>query len=204
MQTIEQIAAKKNELKSVKKEYRIRAERVRTENLPYKQEYSEAIAARLFELEMVKNADAILSFSSFRSEVSTQPIHRECQKRDIPLYLPVCEDGELLFCRGDKGNLSPGAYGILEPERSDMIDFLSVYRAVIIVPGLAFTRQGYRLGYGGGYYDRFLAEWSSKLFSVGIAYHNQISDRIPVDSYDRRVQAIVTEQETILTHDEKN
>ncbi len=187
------------DIRAEKKSIRIKAELIRSENMPYMQEYSQSISARLFELDAVKNADAILSFVSFRSEVSTEPIHRECKKRDIPLYLPVCEGKEMLFFRGDRGQLSPGAYGIPEPEKTDPIDFLTVFRPVILVPGLVFNRRGYRLGYGGGYYDRYLSEWSSRLYSIGIAYHNQLNDGIPIDTCDRRVQAIVTEQETILT-----
>ncbi|WP_243297218.1 5-formyltetrahydrofolate cyclo-ligase [Bacillus litorisediminis] len=68
---------------------------------------------------------------------------------------------------------------------------------LLIVPGLAFSLNGYRIGFGGGYYDRYLADFPGK--TVSLAFHEQLMDMIPIDSYDRKVQRIVTDKAIIET-----
>lgn len=93
--------------------------------------------------------------------------------------------------------LAPGAFGIFEPDaergacRFTKLEELDL----IIVPGLAFDRQGNRLGYGGGYYDRLLAEIRAP--KVALAFAAQIVDAIPTEKHDHGVDFIVTEQEVI-------
>lgn len=84
--------------------------------------------------------------------------------------------------------LVPGELGILEPP----ILKGPVHPEVLIVPGVAFDPRGYRLGYGKGYYDRYLSE--SPTYSMGLAYSFQIVERIPETDHDRRVRALATEK----------
>ena len=85
--------------------------------------------------------------------------------------------------------LIEGFHGIKEPAEVRVVasDAIGVW----IVPGLAFTRDGRRLGYGGGWYDRYLAAASPSAFSLAVAYPFQILDDLPTDAYDRRVTDIV-------------
>lgn len=65
----------------------------------------------------------------------------------------------------------------------------------LIVPGLAFDRQGFRLGFGGGYYDRFLSDFDKK--TISLAFYMQIVENIPTDDYDEPIEKIITEKEII-------
>ncbi len=82
-----------------------------------------------------------------------------------------------------------GGCAILHPDES---------KTVVIVPGLAFTRDGYRLGRGGGYYDSLLAAMPGA-FRVGIAFHQQVVSELPLEMHDLGLDAIVTDKDWILT-----
>jgi 5-formyltetrahydrofolate cyclo-ligase len=69
---------------------------------------------------------------------------------------------------------------------------------IIVVPGLVFSKNGYRIGYGGGYYDKFLSEVSNEVKKVGIVYSDFVVNDLPVDEYDLPVDLIMTERETII------
>lgn len=90
-------------------------------------------------------------------------------------------------------DLIPGAYGILEPPATAAVigpaDFTHIF-----VPGVAFSRDGGRIGYGGGYYDRYLASAPEHLVKVGVAFSFQMRDDLPILSHDIRMNYIVTEQ----------
>jgi 5-formyltetrahydrofolate cyclo-ligase len=88
--------------------------------------------------------------------------------------------------------LTPGAHGILEPKTSP-VDLSSMPRCIIVVPGVAFTSRGARLGRGGGHYDRLLAELSPQAIKVGLAYSFQLLDDIPQSGWDQRLNFVVTE-----------
>ena len=91
-------------------------------------------------------------------------------------------------------DLQPGAYGILEPKDGEEItDFTD---SVCITPALSFDEKGYRLGYGGGYYDRFLADYTG--VSVGICYEEFIGG-IVTEEYDLPVDIVVTEEDIRYT-----
>jgi 5-formyltetrahydrofolate cyclo-ligase len=91
--------------------------------------------------------------------------------------------------------LHPTDYGPREPARRVPVDPSAV--DVVITPGLAFDRRGHRLGYGGGYYDRYLARLHPAAARVGIAFSVQLVDELPVESVDQPVDVIVTDQEVI-------
>ena len=106
-------------------------------------------------------------------------------------YLPkfINKDEPLCFGAWEPHQLVPGAYGILEPrepfERVDALD-------MVLVPGLAFTRQGHRLGMGGGFYDRTLNGYGGKV--IGVAYEEEVLETLPWGELDRRMDALVTPQ----------
>jgi 5-formyltetrahydrofolate cyclo-ligase len=102
----------------------------------------------------------------------------------------TAKDATLAFHRVPDGKvLSPGGYGIHEP----LEHWPQVTPALLLVPLLAYDDQGYRLGYGGGYYDRTLAAWPHAR-AVGIAYSGQRMDSLPHEPHDVRLHAILTEQ----------
>lgn len=93
--------------------------------------------------------------------------------------------------------LMPGAFGILEPSAAHGAVRLEALHEIdlIIVPGLAFDRKGHRLGYGGGYYDRLLAELDAT--KMALAFAAQIVEAVPAEAHDERVDFVVTEEEII-------
>ena len=158
-------------------------------------EWGERIAARFVELPEVGTAEAVMVFSSFGSEVPTGSLVERLRARGIVVALPRIEGADLVavpFVPGDPVRAT--TFGAFEPVAPDVVDPAAL--DVIGVPGVAFDRQGHRIGYGGGYYDRFLRGLHT--FTVAVAFGLQVVDRpLPAGNFDLPVHAIVTEQETI-------
>lgn len=97
---------------------------------------------------------------------------------------------------GALDDLVPGAYGIPEPK--DGLQAVEPTRIdVVIVPALAYDRRGYRLGYGGGYYDRFLPTLSAQAVKVGVQYDLLVWDALPVGPHDVSVDWVITERSVV-------
>jgi 5-formyltetrahydrofolate cyclo-ligase len=154
------------------------------------------IQQRLLALDEVRAAGAVLLFYSFGSEVATREVAERLHVEGKRLLLPFLgrEGMEAAEVRpGDP--LVSTAYGPREPPHRVALDPAAV--DVVIAPGLAFDRRGYRLGYGGGHYDRYLSRLRPEASSVGLAFSIQVIDRIPQDPFDQRVHLIVTDVEVI-------
>lgn len=164
-------------------------------------EYSRQIARRLYGLPEYRESRVIMFFLSFRSEVDTRSMVEESLARGkevlVPKALPDSREmiaSRLLDCRED---LAPGAYGIPEPKESALrvVDPLQI--DLLIVPGVAFSEDGRRLGYGGGYYDRFFGRLRPEVPLLALAFELQIVPEVPVQPWDRPVDLIVTEKRVI-------
>lgn len=128
------------------------------------------------------------------SEVDPQTLMRRLFARGAALCLPYVETpaAPLIFRRWDIGEeLQAGAYGIQVPCQSAE----AVSPNLLLVPILAFDRKGYRLGYGGGFYDRTIAELRTlkQIVTVGLAFSGQVRDDLPIEAHDMRLDWIVTE-----------
>lgn len=161
---------------------------------------AEAIALRLFGLPEYQAADVVLSYLSFGSEVETRRIIERAWGDGKLVALPRCnaQSHSMTWYKVDSlDGLEESALGILEPSpaRAQAIDLRDFVEPLAIVPGLAFDKQGYRLGYGGGYYDRFLANFNG--VSVGLCYeallHPSLRALGVVDTYDVPVDTVLTE-----------
>jgi len=162
------------------------------------------IYRRLFTEDVWKQARSIGITLSINREVETREIIKEAWKLKKIVAVPKSDpkSRELTFYALESfEQLEPGHFGIMEPKtdaaaivQNDEIDLL-------FVPGLVFDRNGYRIGYGGGYYDRFLAQFQQKTLSL--AFSCQVVDEIPRYDYDRPVDCIITENETIYCNIEK-
>lgn len=165
-------------------------------------EKSRAIADRLRGLPDFARAACILFYVNFRSEVETLPLIGECLDRgkEICVPLTIMADHRLeAYALGDPGlDLVPGYCNIPEPARGlSRVDPARI--DVVIVPGSVFDAGGGRLGYGGGYYDRFLANEAPHALRIGIAFDLQVIDAVPVEPHDQRLHYLVTETRTIHT-----
>lgn len=162
------------------------------------------IAERLLSLELVQDADIILMYASFGSEIDTWNISEKLLERHASIAYPLCiENSEMTFhiaASLSQLRSSKGKYGICEPDSSLPIPALTD-KSVCIVPGLAFTEKGGRLGYGGGYYDRFLAR-HSYLRKISLSYEALIASELPIMPYDLRTDIIITEERTVLCNAE--
>ena len=161
---------------------------------------SRVIQARLTEFEEIRSASTLMIFLSFGSEVLTDDLILWCWGEGKRVCVPFCrpESRELTACRIDGfEELEMGHYGIREPNEDLLRPVDGGEIEAILVPAVAFDRRGYRVGYGGGYYDRFLPA-APQAAKIGVAFAAQIIGEVPVDAHDLPVDRIVTECEVIV------
>lgn len=128
-------------------------------------------------------------YASGKGEVDTWQLMDELWKNKVKVALPRVEGKEIFFYIVDnKDQLIPGFMGIWEPDFS--CQRAEEKCALVLTPGLAFSPLGDRIGYGGGYYDRFFARESAHR-SVGVAYPFQIRENVDTKRHDQRVHQIV-------------
>jgi len=141
-------------------------------------------------------------YVGYRSEVATSDLLLRLLEERLDVYVPWCElDQMRLFRLQSADELTPGAFGIPEPDSElrsdpDRLGDLAVLDAIVL-PGIAFDRQGGRLGQGRGYYDRLLNAVSPECILIGLAFDVQMIEIIPVESHDISCDVIVTESEVI-------
>lgn len=158
-----------------------------------KQELDEKLCRQLLNLPEFREKSAIpvYCYISVRKETDTLRFIETLWARDMLVAVPRVEGKHIRFYRIEKKeDLIPGCMGI--PEPSGMCIPLHCPEAPVITPGLAFTREGERIGYGGGFYDRFF-EAEPKHRRIALAYDFQILPELPVEPLDKKVDVIVTE-----------
>lgn len=160
-------------------------------------EKSRKILSFVTELSEFQESKTIMSFLNFGDEVDTTPLAENILKLGKCLVLPLCAPHGVLIpaeIKDLKGDIEPGKWGIREPKKEDLVSVNPEEIELIIVPGAAFDRQGNRLGYGGGYYDRFLNRLRPETPKIALAFSCQVLPEIPLDPYDLKVDALITEE----------
>jgi 5-formyltetrahydrofolate cyclo-ligase len=192
---LERLTKAKN-LREEKAELRRRMRRAR-QGIPADQRarMAEIVADRLFALPEAASARTLLLFYSFGSEVATAGMAARVRAEGKRLLLPYVEDAMEAAEVREGDELVRAPYGAREPARRVPVDPAAV--EVVVTPGLAFDLRGNRLGYGGGYYDRYLARLRSDTVRIGIGYAVQIVDRVPAGPADQPVDLVVTEADVI-------
>ena len=164
------------------------------EELADKELFSDKIADAFLSSDIYQNADTLLLYYSVGSEVSTSRILKIAWMDNKRVAFPVCIDNKgfmEFYYVTDEAELVDGMYGIKEPcKESEKYDFS--HPGLCIVPGLSFDRNGYRIGYGKGYYDRFLSKFNG--ISVGLCYESLVSESLPRDAYDKKVNYLITDK----------
>ncbi len=162
---------------------------------------SARIAENLYSLPAYRTANAVMFFISFGSEVDTGPMVKETIKRGKLALAPkaVPETKELIPSAifDPERDLVPGAYNIPEPSTETLRPRDPQIIDLLIVPGVGFDLEGGRLGYGGGYYDRFFERLRPGVPLVALAFEMQIIPEVPLAQWDRHVDIIVTEKRII-------
>ncbi len=158
---------------------------------------SRSIAGYVIRLPEVLNAGSLHLYLSLPvlAEVSTDPIIDELSRYGKKLSVPVIRNGDLVSAAFKKGDsLRKAQFGQLEPEALSLVD--ESHLDVVLLPLLAFDEKGCRLGYGKGFYDRFLKRLSEKGVNpcrIGLSFFQQRVARLPADPWDEPLDAIVHE-----------
>lgn len=153
---------------------------------------------RLMALEVFFEAAAIGLYAPIRNEVDTALIFDEARRVGKRVFYPrVCNDEMLFHEVAHADGLEQGAFGILEPCATGE-GFPPDAADLIVVPGVAFDSSGHRVGFGKGYYDRFLARLRRPVTLVGLCHDFQLLERVPSEGHDIRMQYIVTEQRVVV------
>jgi len=163
---------------------------------PHRAAASVAIADRLAALPEYRAAGSAMAFWSFGSEVDTGPLIERLMAEGKTVALPRIEGSDVVpvaFVPGDP--TTETSFGASEPAGGRVLDPAEL--DLVIVPGVAFDRSGDRVGYGAGYYDRFLRRTRPEVPAVAIAFAIQVVPEVPAGRTDRRVDAIVTEAEVV-------
>jgi 5-formyltetrahydrofolate cyclo-ligase len=146
-------------------------------------------------MEIIRNGETVMVFTSKEKEVNTEPLILTLFKKGNPVVVPIIvkEDVSLrLSYLRDFSALVPSTFGVPEPIGSE-IPAAAEDISTIVLPMLGFDRNGGRIGYGAGYYDRFLSK-NRNLRKIGIAFACQEVDSLPVDENDIRMDYIITEE----------
>jgi 5-formyltetrahydrofolate cyclo-ligase len=164
--------------------------------------WSEAISAHIVKLEIYRQASTILGYmnfgAEFASELWIQQVLADGKKLALPRVNRHTNQLDLYWVDDLENQLAAGLWGIREPivERCERLSTLNEVEFVLL-PGVAFTRDGARLGYGGGFYDKMLARMTHRPALAAAAFALQIVEQIPQEVTDVKVGWIITEQETI-------
>jgi 5-formyltetrahydrofolate cyclo-ligase len=156
---------------------------------------SSRVQSAFLNADFSRTSKALVLYSALAHEVTTDAIFSEALAAGREVFFPRLDRprNALALCKVEsRADLAPGAYGILEPQ-TPAIEVASLPPCVVVVPGLAFTIRGERMGRGGGHYDRLLAELPQHAITVGLAYSFQLLDDIPQAEWDRRLNFVVTE-----------
>lgn len=154
-------------------------------------ERSENILKKLYATDVFKNAERVYTYVNYNQEINTKSLIEHCLLLGMEVLVPRVDGESMEFYRiGSLDELSPGAYGIPEPVKAKLPD--SICKGLMIMPGMAFDSHKHRIGYGGGFYDKYLIKHPS-FFKVALCYDFQILDSIPAEEYDIPADMVISD-----------
>jgi 5-formyltetrahydrofolate cyclo-ligase len=159
-----------------------------------KKKKDEIIKGKLLSLQEFKTAGTIAFYVSFASEVDTKALIDEALATGKRVVVPVIVEDNLEMCEIEsrEADLAEGPCGILQPDKCRNKPFPKDQIDLIIVPGVAFSKAGARLGRGRGFYDRFLKSLPRRIKRIGLAYDLQIIEDLPTTPHDIPVDVVIT------------
>lgn len=169
------------------------------------QQASQLIREHLFCTDQYQNCKAVFTFVSFRSEVDTKEIINRALSDRKKVYVPKVYDTWMEFYEiKSLEELTPGTLGILEPQGNASLRYQKCYSDniqtdnLMLLPGLAFDTFGNRIGYGAGYYDRYLStQGEGYFYKIALAYDFQVMEQVASDEYDIKADVIITSSRII-------
>ena len=165
------------------------------------EEMSAEIQYNIFSLLQYNDCKALFTFINYGKEVVTKNIIKDALKNGKEVAVPYMtgKPHEMVFLKIEGlDNLVENKYGILEPVFNEEDIVNSDESTFIIVPALVLDNNKNRMGYGGGFYDRYIASQKNSLYKVAFAYYKQVFSKITVQEHDQTADCIVTECETIM------
>lgn len=177
--------------------YEIRKDiKTKREKLEYNccRKMSNQALEKLFSLEEYIAADTIYMYVATRGEVDTKNLIMQACFHGKEVAVPKIEDGVMNFYSITSfEDLSVGYFGILEPNTKK----IPKTPDIVIVPGVAFSKSKERLGYGGGFYDRFFYDKHTNIIKIALSFEFQILEKLPVEEHDIKMDMIITEKRII-------
>ena len=155
--------------------------------------YDKKIFDRLISSITYRHSTDILLYASINGEVNIWPIFEAALKDGKKVAFPCCNDDNTMTFRyvTDRSQMSERTFGILEPDPSCEACCTSNF-SLLIVPGLVFDKNGYRIGYGKGFYDRYLSSFDGVF--IGLVYSRLLLAEVPKGRFDRHVDVIISEK----------
>jgi 5-formyltetrahydrofolate cyclo-ligase len=158
----------------------------------------DALGERVAALRQAAGEAIVAAYWPLRSEADPRPLARQLAARGAALALPVVAGETMEFRRWDAdAELEPAGFGTFGPDPAAPV----VAPAIVLVPLLAFDRRGHRLGWGKGYYDRFLAGPGADALAVGIAFACQEVEQMPSEVHDHALAGVLTERAWLAAGD---
>ncbi len=169
-------------------------------------EYNRQIQEHLYALKDFKESDMLFTYLSFGSEVDTTAIINKAFEMNKQVYIPKVEDNDMNFYLiPSLDGLIKSKFGVLEPDSSIHQRYVSSLsgnnlsaKKLMLIPGLAFDKSGNRVGYGAGYYDRFLGRHSqTEWIKIALAYEFQIMEQLTTNKFDIPTESVVSSEGVI-------
>lgn len=170
----------------------------RRKSVLYKEEKELKIQNRVLKLDIWNNSSQVLLYMSTNDEISTEKLLLSAWENGKEVCIPYCpQNGEDMqfYCIKSKADLTLGNFNIMEPNITKCSLANINQNALCVVPALAYSKKGYRIGYGKGYYDRFFEH--NKVLKVGLCYDDFLFENLPLDEFDKAVDIIVTDKQTL-------
>jgi 5-formyltetrahydrofolate cyclo-ligase len=189
------------DIRIVKRELRAKYRKIR-EDLPLaeKQRYDKQIFERFIACDFYKNAKTILCFVSTPLEVDTIRLINRALADKKTVAVPKCLnlEGKMdFYIIHSLNDLEKSTFSLLEPDIKKSKKLKNFKNSICVLPGFAFDKDGYRIGFGKGYYDRFLNKYDGK--KIAVCYNNCITNQLPRGRYDVAADYIVTPKYILTT-----
>ncbi len=184
------------DIRPIKSQLREKYKQMRRDLTPdAKAEKDSKIAQRIYRLWQYRQNDTVLTYVSTAIEVDTHAIIEQAlldgKKVAVPRCVPDTRLMEFYYING-LDDLQPGSFGVLEPLPNPEKLVTDFSKGICLVPAFSYDWNGYRLGYGKGYYDRFLSRFGGDI--IGVCYSECIRPSLPHGRYDRTVELLVTDR----------
>ncbi len=183
---------------SVKSELR-KLLKIKRHSITDKTYKDDTICNRLLHSEWYKKADTVLCYAALDDEINMDRVITQALSDHKKVALPVCIDdmGHMEFYYiNSLEDIKVASFSVREPDATESIKVNDFTNSICIVPAIAYDVSGFRLGYGKGYYDRFLSNYIS--LSIGLCYNELLVDKLPADEFDLPVNSIITQNGIIL------